>query len=103
MPEVYFRVRWPDGTVEQCYSPSSVISDHLSAGTEYTVADFMNRTRRALSQASRRVEQVYGYPCSRALAQIDSFEGRYATESFAETAIVTCLELSSSRAAGAAS
>lgn len=24
MPEVYFRVRWPDGTSERCYSPSTV-------------------------------------------------------------------------------
>lgn len=100
MPEVHFRIRWPDGSIDQCYSPSSVISKHLSAGTDYTVGDFMDRTRRALSQASRRVEQIYGHPCSLALAQAEAFENRYATASFTDTSIVTCLEMSPSPTKG---
>jgi uncharacterized repeat protein (TIGR04042 family) len=94
MPEVHFRIQWPDGAVEQCYSPSSVISEHISPDTDYTVADFMNRTRRALAQASKRVEQIYGHPCSLALAQTARFESRYTSASFADTAIVKCLEMS---------
>lgn len=95
MPEVHFCIRWPDGTVEQCYSPSSVIADHLSTGQNYTVADFMDRVRRALTQASKRVEQVYGRPCSLALAQAKLLEDRYASGTFPDTAIVACLEMTS--------
>lgn len=93
MPEVHFRIRWPDGTVEQCYSPSSTVTQHLSAGTDYTVVDFMDRARRALSQASRRVEQIYGRPCSLAQAQAQALENRYASADFSDTAMVTCLDM----------
>ncbi|MEP3844406.1 MAG: MSMEG_0570 family nitrogen starvation response protein [Paracoccaceae bacterium] len=101
MPEVHFRVLWPDGVVEQCYSPSSVIAEYISPGTEYTVADFMNRTRSALAQASKRVEQIYGHPCSLAQAQASAIENRYAAGSFADTNIVTCLEMSPTPRKGA--
>ncbi|MEJ6393527.1 MSMEG_0570 family nitrogen starvation response protein [Gymnodinialimonas sp. 2305UL16-5] len=96
MPETRFRIRWPDGHIEHCYSPSSVIADHLHIGGRYTVADFMARARRALTQASARVEQIYGRPCSLALAQAEAFEDRYATAGFADTAIVTCLDITPS-------
>lgn len=95
MPEVHFRIRWPDGTIEQCYSPSSVITDHLSAGRDYTVADFMGRARRALTQASSRVEQIYGRPCSLALAQAKALEDRYISAAFPDTAVVACLDMTS--------
>ena len=91
MPEVHFRVRWPDGSIDQCYSPSSVIHDHLSGGQSYPIDDFMTRTRQALTQASKRVEQIYGYPCSRANAQLSAFERRQS--SFTPTDMVTCLDL----------
>ena len=29
MPEMWFVVRWPDGSSETCYSPSLVIKDHF--------------------------------------------------------------------------
>ncbi len=32
MPEMTFALRWPDGRVEECYSPSLVVHDYLSAG-----------------------------------------------------------------------
>ncbi|MEP3442062.1 MAG: MSMEG_0570 family nitrogen starvation response protein [Sulfitobacter sp.] len=103
MPEVHFRIRWPDGAVEQCYSPSSVISQYLSAGRDYPIADFMDRTRKALTQASKRVEQVYGHPCSLALGQVRKLEQRYANGSFADTAVVACLEMSPTPHTGARS
>ena len=93
MPEVHFRIRWPDGTTEQCYSPSSVVREHLSSGADYTVADFMDRARRAMHQASDRVEQIYGRPCSLALGQIAKLEKRYATSAFPDTAIISCLDM----------
>lgn len=92
MPEVRFRIRWPDGQVDHCYSPSSVITDHLRSSQNYTIADFMDRTRRALVLASDRVEQIYGYPCSRARAQLETLETRQA--GFPSTGVVTCLDIS---------
>lgn len=92
MPETLFRVRWPDGTVEQCYSPSSVVSEHLTSSQNYAIADFMARARTALTKASDRVEQIYGYPCSLAKGQLATLEARQAD--FPDKAIVTCLDIS---------
>jgi len=33
MPEIYFRVRWPHGEIQRCYSPSTVIEEFSSSGT----------------------------------------------------------------------
>ncbi len=69
MPEMTFTVRWPDGGVSTCYSPSLVMHDHLEVGTDYPLAEFVERTHTALRIASDRVEARYGMPCSRAAAQ----------------------------------
>jgi uncharacterized repeat protein (TIGR04042 family) len=74
MPEMHFRVRWPDGAVEACYSPSLVIKDFFQPGASYPLADFLARSRTALKIASDRVEAKYGFPCSRALGQLASIE-----------------------------
>ena len=74
MPEMLFHIRWPDGTTEQCYSPSLVIKDHLEAGATYDVAEFMRRSRTALTVASDRVREKYGFACSRAMAQLARLE-----------------------------
>jgi uncharacterized repeat protein (TIGR04042 family) len=66
MPELIFDVRWPDGRTQQCYSPSLVMHDYLSAGTEYTVTDFVERSSRALDEASERVRAKYGFACTSA-------------------------------------
>ncbi len=82
MPEMHFRIRWPDGTAEACYSPSLVIKEHLAPGESYPVADFLERSRTALRIASDRVQAKYGMPCSLALAQLARIEaaaGRFAT------------------------
>jgi len=81
LPEVRFSVRWPDGTTELCYSPSLVIKEHLTAGENYTVPDFLERTTNALLIASDRVRAKYGYPCSLAMAQLTRIKnncGRFA-------------------------
>jgi uncharacterized repeat protein (TIGR04042 family) len=44
MPEMRFRIRWPDGTPETCYSPSLVIKDYFAAGTDYPVAEAAPRS-----------------------------------------------------------
>ncbi|HTH94365.1 MAG TPA: MSMEG_0570 family nitrogen starvation response protein [Rhodocyclaceae bacterium] len=70
MPEMFFRVRWPNGESEKCYSPSLVITDHLTPGTAYPVGDFVARCNTALTEASERVRQKYGYACSSAMDQL---------------------------------
>ena len=73
MPELRFRVRWPDGRDETCYSPSTILREHLDPG-QYALSDFIDRARLGLQAASSRVEARYGIPCSRAIAQIEALE-----------------------------
>lgn len=83
MPEMTFAIRWPDGVAQQCYSPSLVMHDHLSAGVTYTVADFVERSGRALAEASERVRAKYGFACTSAAAtaeQIENAAARYPSE-----------------------
>jgi uncharacterized repeat protein (TIGR04042 family) len=74
MPAMTYRLQWPDATVSECYSPSLVIRDYFAAGTEYELADFLRRIREATAIASERVRAKYGFPCSRALAQLQVIE-----------------------------
>jgi uncharacterized repeat protein (TIGR04042 family) len=74
MPEMRFRVSWPDGTSEICYSPSLVIKDYFAIGQTYPLAEFLARSRTALKIASERVRAKYGHPCGRALAQLARIE-----------------------------
>jgi uncharacterized repeat protein (TIGR04042 family) len=73
MPEMFFSIRWPDGTRMACQSPSTVIGRHLPPA-HYTVADFLGRARTGFAAASERVREVYGFPCSRAAAQLQAIE-----------------------------
>lgn len=91
MPETTFRIRWPDGAEEECYSPSTVIHEHLKAGETYRVDDFDARSRAALDLAAQRVEAKYGFRCSSADAQaakLASAIARYKPEE-----IVICLSI----------
>ncbi|MGF1516108.1 MAG: MSMEG_0570 family nitrogen starvation response protein [Elainellaceae cyanobacterium] len=74
MPEIQFKVQWPDGSQEVCYSPSLVVKDYLTAGEVYGLESFVARSRTALTLASERVQQKYGFPCSRALGQLQRIE-----------------------------
>ena len=74
MPEMRFFIRWPDGRAETCYSPSLVMKDFLAPGESYPLADFVERSRTALNIASERVEAKFGWPCSRAQAQLARIE-----------------------------
>jgi uncharacterized repeat protein (TIGR04042 family) len=81
MPEMRFVVRWPDGVKDICYSPSLVIKDYFREGEIYALADFVARSREALTIASDRVKAKYGHVCSLALGQlarIESAAGRFA-------------------------
>src|SRR3954471_20246192 len=74
MPEMMFQIAWPDGSTEQCYSPSLVIKEHLAIGETYAVAEFLQRSRTALTIASDRVREKYGFACSRAMGQLARLE-----------------------------
>ena len=74
MPELTFDITWPDGATETCYSPSTVIRDHFQPGTTYPIAEFLHRSRMALTEASARVQAKYGSPCSLALGQLARIE-----------------------------
>jgi len=98
MPEVHFRVRWPGGEEETCYSPSTVILEHLEAGATYAVPDFVSRATVALELASERVRARYGYACSSALDQLAAITERAHGMSPGERARgVTVLSLSQSK------
>lgn len=80
MPEMRFRIRWPDGGRDSCYSPSLVIKDYLVPGAHYPVEAFVQRAREALTVASERVAARYGVPCSRAIGQLRAIEAAAARQ-----------------------
>jgi uncharacterized repeat protein (TIGR04042 family) len=74
MPEMIFHIAWPDGSTEQCYSPSLVIKEFLVVDETYAVPEFLQRCRSALTIASDRVREKYGFSCSRARGQLARLE-----------------------------
>ncbi len=91
MPEMRFSLRWPDGSETLCYSPSTIVEKHLSAGASYTIDAFLARSRDALHAASERVRQRFGFPCSRALGQLAEIERKAAGFAQIPDAAVTVL------------
>lgn len=69
MPELIWRIRWPDGHEAACYSPSTILARHFRPGEAIALSDFVARAQVALAAASDRVARVHGHPCSRAAAQ----------------------------------
>lgn len=95
MPEMRFRVRLPDATELECYSPSLVVKDYLTPGEAYPLDDFMQRCREALHIASERVRAKYGYACSAAMDQLATLEAhaqRFAATPDAKVAVVAFRE-----------
>ncbi|MEJ2865795.1 MSMEG_0570 family nitrogen starvation response protein [Actinomycetospora flava] len=74
MPEVHVRLRWPDGTARRYYSPSLVLTEHVTEGEDYATAELVARARVALTEASERVRAIYGLPCGRAAASLAAIE-----------------------------
>ncbi|MBC2638163.1 MULTISPECIES: MSMEG_0570 family nitrogen starvation response protein [unclassified Rhodococcus (in: high G+C Gram-positive bacteria)] len=91
MPEMTFRVQWPDGHEQSCYSPSLVIHDYLTAGEEYSVTDFLERTRTALTEASERVKAKFGMYCTSAAEQLHELEK--ASVAYSPTSAVRVLSM----------
>ena len=76
MPEMHFQVRWPDNSVSVCYSPSLVVKDFFQEGASYSLEDFLQRSREALTIASNRVKEKYGFHCTSAMQQLHEIEAR---------------------------
>jgi putative flavoprotein involved in K+ transport len=76
MPEVHFRIRWPDGTRQSCTSPSRTIERELCVGGSYPVDEFMRRATAALTAGSERVREKYGFACTAAAAEITGLRAR---------------------------
>lgn len=74
MPEILFQIQWPDGSQERCYSPSLIVKEYFSVDNDYDLQDFLTRSRTALNIASDRVQAKYGFPCTRALGQLERIE-----------------------------
>lgn len=91
MPEMTFTVRWPDGRVEDCYSPSLVVHDHLAVGGTYAVDDFLDRSLTALGTASERVRAKFGFACTSAMATSDQL--RTSAAAYAPGQLVTVLAM----------
>ena len=90
MPEVHFRVRWPDQTATRCYSPSTTIRRSLQVGLTFPVDTFVKISRAALEKGSERVRRKHGFACGRAemqIAIIESFAARYASQPDAQVTI----------------
>ena len=91
MPEVIFKVKWPDGKVDACYSPSPVINNYLTEGELYSVQDFVELSSNALILASNKVLQKYGFRCTSAEDQLQRIIEK--SKSFNSEDMITCLSL----------
>ena len=76
MPETFFKVKWPNGQEQDCYSPSSVVSDYFTENTEYTLQDFISLSEKALNEASERVKLKFGFYCSSAADQLSQLKSK---------------------------
>lgn len=74
MPAMHYRLRWPDQSESECYSPSLVIKDYFNVGTSYSLPEFLKSIRSATEIASERVRAKYGFACSAANGQLQEIE-----------------------------
>lgn len=91
MPEVIFKVRWPDQSTADYYSPSTAVHAHFAVGASYTLDEFLTRSRAAMLAASERVRAKYGYTCSSAmdtLGQIETRVGEFGSWADARVVVV---------------
>jgi uncharacterized repeat protein (TIGR04042 family) len=95
MPEIRFQIQWPDGSEETCYSPSLIVKEYFTPNQDYTLQDFVERSRTALTIASDRVKAKYGYPCSLALGQLATIETKatqYVSEAKSQVKVLRFIE-----------
>ena len=94
MPAINFEIRWPDEEIVTYYSPSTIIADFISPGTDYEVEEFAIAIETALQRASHRVKERYGYYCSAAQDELRKIKFKISQLQHAETTgVVTVLML----------
>ena len=76
MPEVRFRVRWPDQRESLCYSPSSTIKDALKLQHPYRVDAFVGSATEALRQAASRAAASTAWAAARRWPRSTAFAVR---------------------------
>jgi putative flavoprotein involved in K+ transport len=76
MPSVDFTLRWPDGALQRCYSPSRSIEESLVQGAAYPVDELVRRCRAGLERAGERVREVRGFACTASAEQLAAIEAR---------------------------
>ena len=74
MPEVNITVELPDGTTRHCYSPSSVVRTYFEKGDTLKAPEFCQKSRSALTEASARVKQKFGFECTAAASSLREIE-----------------------------
>ena len=74
MPEVEFYIEWPDGTTQKYYSPSTSVHDYFQTGTELSIEELLEKSRRAYARARQRVKARYGFLCTQSLDAERSLE-----------------------------
>jgi uncharacterized repeat protein (TIGR04042 family) len=92
MPETRFKIQWPDGSQETCYSPSSTIRKYFEPEHDYELADFVDRAQTALNIASDRVQAKYGKPCGLAIGQLAEIQSTASNFSSYSRPIVRVIE-----------
>lgn len=91
MPEVRFHVRWPDGSEDNCYSPSTIIHEYLKAGESYELDRFVDLSKTALIRAGERVEQRYGFFCTGASQQLETILTKAAKQPAGDVVVLAFL------------
>ncbi len=94
MPAINFKVRWPDGSEDNCYSPSTVLHEHFKTGDQMSVSEFTKKAEQALGAASHRVQQKFGYFCSSAMDQLSAIKMKSQRFEDADTEQVKIISIS---------
>lgn len=93
MPAMHFTVRWPDGSKDQCYSPSTAIEKYFVINQSYPLEEFVRLAVTALDEASRRVEAKFGYFCSSAMDQSQAIQHKAQQFAVADAVVVEKIEV----------
>lgn len=74
MPEICFRVRWPDDETQRRCSPSTVVEEYVTAGSAHGLAGVVDRSRAALGITGERVGEKFGFCCTGASGRLVQLE-----------------------------
>lgn len=67
-------IEWPNHEQDRIYSPSSIIKTFFKPQEKLTVKQFNKTCKQSLDEASKRVQQKYGYACTSAIAEAERID-----------------------------